>query len=84
MLSNLLPPLNAVRTKQYIDLAKPKSGACIFFSRTSQGHNALPRPGLGPGSSDSEPSALITGLLDYWTKPWRWRTRGTVDHACQK
>ena len=67
VLSNLLPPLNAVRTKQYIDLAKPKSGACIFFFRTSQGHNALPRPGLGPGSSDSEPSALITGLLDYWT-----------------
>ena len=35
-----------------------------FFSRTSQGHNALPRPGLEPGSSDSEPSALTTGLLD--------------------
>ena len=64
VLSNLLPPLNAVRTKQYIDLAKPKSGACIFFSRTSQGHNALPRPGLEPGSSDSEPSALTTGLLN--------------------
>ena len=43
----------------YIDLAKPKSGA-----RTSQGHNALPWPGLEPGSSDSEPSALTTGLLD--------------------
>ena len=48
----------------YIDLAKPKSGARIFFPRTSQGHNALPRPGLEPGSSDSEPSALTTGLLD--------------------
>ena len=48
----------------YIDLAKPKSGARIFFSRTSQGHNALPRPGLEPGSSDSEPSALTTGLLN--------------------
>ena len=35
-----------------------------FFSRTSQGHNALPRPGLEPESSDSEPSALTTGLLD--------------------
>ena len=35
-----------------------------FLSRTSQGHNALPRPGLEPGSSDSEPSALTTGLLD--------------------
>ena len=46
---------------KYIDLAKPKSGARIFFSRTSQGHNALPRPGLELGSSDSEPSALTTG-----------------------
>ena len=35
-----------------------------FFSCTSQGHNALPRPGLEPESSDSEPSALTTGLLD--------------------
>ena len=35
-----------------------------FFSRTSQGHNALPRPGLKPGSSDSEPNALTTALLD--------------------
>ena len=34
-----------------------------FFPRTSQGHNALPQPGLEPGSSDSEPSALTTGLL---------------------
>ena len=33
-----------------------------FFSRTSQGQNALPRPGLEPGSSDSKPSALTTGL----------------------
>ena len=30
----------------------------------SQGHNALPLPGPEPGSSDLEPSALITGLLD--------------------
>ena len=29
-----------------------------FGSRTSQGHNALPRPGLEPGSSDSEPSGV--------------------------
>ena len=35
-----------------------------FFSCTSQGHNALPRPGLKPGSSDSEPNALTTALLD--------------------
>ena len=35
-----------------------------FFSRTSQEHNALPRPGLEPGSSDSEPSTLTTGLLN--------------------
>ena len=46
-----------------IDLAKPKSGARIF-SRTSQGHNVLPRPGLEPESSDSEPNALTTGLLN--------------------
>ena len=36
----------------------------FFFSRTSRGHNALPRLGLEPGLSDSEPSALTTGLLD--------------------
>ena len=48
---------------EYIDLAKAKSGARIFFSCTSQGHNALPRPGLEPRLSDSEPSALTTG----WT-----------------
>ena len=30
----------------------------------SQGHNALPRPGLEPGLSDLEPSALTTGLLN--------------------
>ena len=35
-----------------------------FFSRTSQGHNALSRPGLEPGSSDLDPSALTTGPLD--------------------
>ena len=46
--------------KNNIDLAKSKIGARIFFSRTSQGHNAVPRPGLEPGSSDSEPSALTT------------------------
>ena len=39
----------------------------------SQGHNALPRPGLEPGSSDSEPSALTTGPLDHWTT-------GPLDH----
>ena len=58
---------------QYIDLAKPKSRARIFFSRTSQGHNALPQPGLEPGSSNSEPSALTTGLLNKAVKlvcPW--------------
>ena len=47
----------------YIDVAKPKGVVHIFF-RTSQGHNALPQPGLEPESSDSEPSALTTGLLD--------------------
>ena len=59
---------------QYIDLAKPKSGARTFFPRTSQGHNALLWPGLEPGLSDLEPSALTTGLLN--------KARGTVDHAC--
>ena len=63
---------------KYIDLAKPKSGARIFFSRTSQGHNALPRPGLELGSSDSEPSALTTGLLDKAVA----FACGTVDQAC--
>ena len=36
----------------------------MFFSHTSQGHNALPWPRLEPGLSDSEPSALATGQLD--------------------
>ena len=48
----------------FIDLTKLKSGARIFFSGTSQGHNTLPWPGLEPGSSDWEPSALTTGLLN--------------------
>ena len=43
---------------KYVDLAKPKSGARIFFSARL---NTLPRPGLEPESSDSEPSALTTG-----------------------
>ena len=45
----------------YIDLAKPKSRARTFFSRTSQ-RLALAR--TRAGSSDSEPSALTTELLD--------------------
>ena len=36
----------------------------FFLSRTSRGHNVLPRLGLEPGLSDSKPSALTTGLLD--------------------
>ena len=39
----------------------------------SQGHNTLPQPGLEPGSSDSEPSALTTGLLNKTLElacPW--------------
>ena len=51
-------------SEQYIDLAKPKSGACIFFPRTSQRHNTLPQPGLVPRLSNSEPSALTSGLLN--------------------
>ena len=41
----------------------------FFFSCTSQGHNALPRSGLELGSSDWEPSALTTVLLDKAVKP---------------
>ena len=47
----------------YIDLANLKA-ELAFFSCTSQGHNTLPRPGLETESSDSEPSALTTGLLN--------------------
>ena len=36
----------------------------ILNKLNSQGHNALPRPGLEPGSSDSELSALTTGRLE--------------------
>ena len=53
-----------IRRYVAIDLAKPKSWARIFFSRTSQGHNTLSRLGLEPGPSDSEPSALTTRLLN--------------------
>ena len=38
--------------------------AFFFFSCMSQGHNALPWPGLEPGLFDSEPGALTTGLQD--------------------
>ena len=36
----------------------------FFFSHTSPGHNAFHWPGLEPGSSNSKPSALTTGLLN--------------------
>ena len=45
---------------EYIDLAKPKRRACIFFFLHV---SRLPRPGLEPRLSDPEPSALTTG----WT-----------------
>ena len=51
--------LSYLSKKKYIDLAKPKGGARIFFFP----HN-LSQPRLEPGSSDSEPSALTTGLLN--------------------
>ena len=63
-LTSSLRSLVSYRVKHSKRNSTPKSGARIFFSRTSQGHNALPRPGLEPRSSDSEPSALTTGLLD--------------------
>ena len=40
-----------------------KRSSHFFFPHVS-GHNALSWPGLEPGSSDSEPSALTTGLLN--------------------
>ena len=39
------------------------SSHLFFFLHISRAQ-ALPQPGLEPGSSDSEPSALTTGLLD--------------------
>ena len=68
----LLVNVTQLFTKLPLDLAKPKSRARIFFSRTSQGHNALPRPGLEPRSSNSEPSALTTGLLDKACPQYSW------------
>ena len=41
-----------------------KKRSSHFFFHTSQGHNTLPWPVLEPESSNSEPSALTTGLLD--------------------
>ena len=49
-----------------------KAEPAFFFSCTSQGHNALPRPGLEPRSSDLEPSALTTGLLDKACPRYSW------------
>ena len=57
----VIQPVLVIEKELKYRFSQPKSGARIFFSRTSQGHNALPRPGLEPGSSDSEPSALTTG-----------------------
>ena len=45
-----------------MDLAKPKSGARIFFSCGSQGHNALPRPQLG-----TQVVRLGAQCIDHWT-----------------
>ena len=57
-----------------MDLAKPKSGARIFFP-------ARPRvQRLAPARTPQR--SPVHCPLDYWTKPWRWRARGTVDHAC--
>ena len=44
-----------------IDLAKLKSGLRIFFSRTSQGQNALPRLGLEPGLNTHVKSSTLYG-----------------------
>ena len=48
------------------------NGARIFFpARVCQDYN--------PGRPTRSP---VRWPLDYWTKPWLWRARGTVNHAC--
>ena len=37
---------------------------------------------IQPSNSGRPTRSPVHWPLDYWTKPWRWRARGTVDHAC--
>ena len=71
-LINFLVIINEV-FQLLVNVTQPfKAEPAFFFSRTSQGHNTLPRPGLEPRSSDSEPSALTTGLLDKACPRYSW------------
>ena len=47
----------------YIDLAKPRSGARNFFSRTSQGHNALQLVALDYDSHSNFIVSLRSSML---------------------
>ena len=72
-LINFLVIINEV-FQLLVNVTQPSKAepAFFFFSRTSQGHNALPRPRLEPRSSDLEPSALTTGLLDKACPRYSW------------
>ena len=62
--------LSSLNTNSHLELSLqkfqhfPKNDLSDLFFHMSQGQNALPWPVLEPESSDSEPSALTTGLLD--------------------
>ena len=36
---------------------------------------------IQPSNSGRPTRSPVHWPLDYWTKPWRWRARGTVDHV---
>ena len=36
---------------------------------------------IQPSNSGRPTRCPVHWPLDYWTKPWRWRARGTVDHV---
>ena len=57
-------------------LAKPKRNSHFFFPRVSRAQR------LAPARTRTLLVRLGAQCTDHWTKPWRWRARGTVDHAC--
>ena len=69
IIQNLLQlyPMHALTFLTYLIIIQIqpslKAELAFFFSHMSQGHNTLPQPGLEPGLSNLEPSALTTGLL---------------------
>ena len=64
----------------YIDLAKPKSRARLFFF-TARLKDTTPCPSQDYNLGHPTWSPLHWPL-DYWTELWHWRAHGTLDHTC--